>query len=275
MRRARLAVLTLALGLVGAPAARADQPPIVRPIGSQGGSDIQRGAALYAANCATCHGSRGQGVAPGSHPHGADNVEGTGPPLLGVGARAADFYLRTGYMPLGHPDDQPTRSRQRLHPDEVRALTKYVASLGGGPPVPPGGPGTGSVSRGLELFTEHCAGCHQVVAEGGIVTGAKVPPLDLATPRQIREAVRIGPYVMPTFSTKAISDHELEDIVAYVQYAKQPQDAGGWGINHLGPFPEGLVTWGIAIVVLIGGCVMIGTRLRGMGPSGGGGEEAS
>ena len=122
--------------------------------------------------------------------------------------------------------------------------------------------GTGSVSRGLQSFTDHCAGCHQVAAEGGVVTGARVPPLNEVTPRQIREAVRIGPYVMPRFSAKAISPAELEDLVAYVHYAQTPQDSGGWGIDHLGPFPEGLVTWFIAIVVLIGACVAIGSRLR-------------
>jgi ubiquinol-cytochrome c reductase cytochrome c subunit len=101
-----------------------------------------------------------------------------------------------------------------------------------------------------------------MVAEGGIVTGARVPPLDKATPRQIREAVRIGPYVMPRFSKKAISDRELEDIVAYVQYAQNPHDAGGWSINHLGPFPEGLAAWFIAIGVLLVTCIVIGTRVK-------------
>jgi ubiquinol-cytochrome c reductase cytochrome c subunit len=227
-----------------------------------GQSEQQRGAALFAANCASCHGSRGQGIQPGRGAHGGTNIDGAGPSLKHVGALAADFYLTTGYMPVDKPTAQPVRQRQPLYRDEIAALTRYVASLGSGPPVPPAGPGTGSVARGLEHFTTHCAGCHQMVAEGGIVTGARVPPLDKATPRQIREAVRIGPYVMPRFSKKAISDRELEDIVAYVQYAQNPHDAGGWSINHLGPFPEGLAAWFIAIGVLLVTCIVIGTRVR-------------
>jgi len=78
---------------------------------------------------------------------------------------------------------------------------------------------------------------------------------------QIAEAVRIGPYVMPTFSKRAISDHELDSIVRYVDYAKHPDDRGGWALGHLGPVPEGLVTWFIAAALAVGFCVVIGTRL--------------
>jgi ubiquinol-cytochrome c reductase cytochrome c subunit len=165
-------------------------------------------------------------------------------------------------MPLGAPDAEPQRKRPLFNAREQAALRAYVASLGPGPEVPTNRRSAGSVSRGLVSFSEHCAGCHQIVGEGGVVTGAKVPPLDHATPRQIREAVRIGPYVMPQFSAKSISDADLEDIVAYVQYAQHPHDAGGWSIGHLGPFPEGLVTWFIAVVALIVTCVVIGSRLK-------------
>ena len=248
------ALLTVAMLLVCASPAVAGQAPIVAPIPQPGQSVHERGAELFAANCARCHGSRGEGLPP--------RGKNGGPSLKAAGAQAADFYLSTGYMPLDRPTAQPVHQRQPLDRSDVRALTQYVASLGTGPPVPSGGPGQGSVARGLEQFTDHCAGCHQVVAEGGVVTGARVPPLDKATPRQIREAVRIGPWVMPRFSPKAISPRELEDIVSYVQYAQHPQDAGGWGIGHLGPFPEGMVTWLIAIVVLIATCMLIGKRMR-------------
>ena len=241
-----IAVAALALAPAGARA----QPPIVRPPESGALPAQQLGRELFAGNCATCHGSRGDGVAS------------RGPALRGVGRRAPDFYLRTGYMPLGDPHDQPERSRLQFREREIRALIDYVDSLGGGPSVPEPHPERGSVADGLQLFTEHCAGCHQVVAEGGVVTGARVPPLDRATPVQIAEAVRLGPYVMPQFSERAISDSELDSIVAYVRYAQDPDDRGGWGIDHLGPFPEGMVTWLIAGTLLVATCVLIGERLR-------------
>jgi len=218
----------------------------------------RRGAALYAANCASCHGLNGHGV-PTPTP-GANGIEGQGPPLRNVGARAADFYLRTGYMPLANAHDQPSRRHVVLTEAEIRALVGYVASLGHGPPIPT--PHPGSVPAGQRLFTDHCAGCHQAVAQGGYVTGARVPPLTDATDRQIAEAVRIGPYLMPRFSTKQITPAQLNDIVAYVDYTKHPDDRGGWSLGRIGPVPEGLVTWFLAAAALVVVCMLIGRRLH-------------
>ena len=188
-------------------------------------------------------------------------MTGLGPSLHGVGALGADFYLRTSYMPLGDPLSQPRRSRVLFSDRELGGLIAYVASLGPGPPIPTPHPERGNVSRGLKLFTEHCAGCHQVVAQGGYVSGAVAPPLQQSTPVQIAEAVRIGPYVMPRFSKKQISDVELNSIIRYVEYTKHPHDVGGWAIGHVGPVPEGLVTWFLGIAVVVGTCVVIGKRL--------------
>jgi ubiquinol-cytochrome c reductase cytochrome c subunit len=123
-------------------------------------------------------------------------------------------------------------------------------------------PAKGSLSQGFELFTEHCAGCHQAVAQGGYVTDTRVPPLQQSTPTQIAAAVRTGPYLMPEFSRRQISDSELNSIVAYVQSTKHPEDRGGWGIGHIGPVPEGMVAWAVAGIALIGLCVLIGERMR-------------
>jgi ubiquinol-cytochrome c reductase cytochrome c subunit len=224
-----------------AQAAPPSGPPVV--------TSARTGAALFAANCARCH-SVSRELQPGQ----------IGPPLRGVGALAADFYLRTGYMPLGDARDQPVRQRPRFTDPQIRALVGYVDSLGGGPAIPRVGPG--NVAEGRELFTEHCSGCHQVVAEGGVLPGAKAPPLDQATPTQIAQAVRIGPYVMPQFSQRAISDGQLNSIIAYVEYTNHPTDAGGWGISHLGPFPEGMITWLLAIPLLLVCCRAIGKARR-------------
>jgi len=251
--------LLVALALVWPLPAAAAAPP----------RQVEQGKHLYGRYCLACHGANGSGVpsAPsartGAGPGRAQTQQrGLGPSLHGVGAQAADFYLRTGYMPLESAHKQPRRSRVLFGEQEIDALVAYVASLGPGPPVPRPHPERGSVSEGLRLFTDHCAGCHQVVAEGGYVTGALPPPLDAATPTQIAEAVRIGPYVMPRFSNRAISDRQLDSIVRYVDYAKHPDDRGGWALGHLGPIPEGLVTWLIAAAVLVAVCMVIGRRLR-------------
>lgn len=54
----------------------------------------------------------------------------------------------------------------------------------------------------------------EIVARGGFVTGARVPPLQAATASQIAEAVRIGPYLMPRFTVAQISQAQLNSIIA-------------------------------------------------------------
>jgi ubiquinol-cytochrome c reductase cytochrome c subunit len=74
--------------------------------------------------------------------------------------------------------------------------------------------------------------------------------------------VRIGPYVMPRFSEKAISNRQLDSLIDWVDYTKHPDNPGGWSIGTLGPVPEGLVTWGIAAAALVALCALIGERSR-------------
>ena len=256
-------VIAVALAVTGVACAHAQPPPgITRPADERGMSALALGASLFAANCSTCHGIDGRGVSPRTSRPGIGDVKGLGPSLRDAGALAADFYLRTGYMPLARPDVQPERTRVLFSDKEVRALVAYVASLGNGPAIPNPHPETGSIGQGLRLFTTHCAGCHQIVGRGGVVTGARVPTLLHATPVQIAEAVRTGPYLMPRFSARHISDAELNSIVRYVLSLRDPPDRGGWAIGNIGPFPEGMVTWLLAAVVLIALCMVLGARLR-------------
>jgi ubiquinol-cytochrome c reductase cytochrome c subunit len=235
-------LLILAL-LVVAPAPAATPPQGVV-------ANVTQGKSLYAANCSRCHGSRGQGLRD------------KGPSLKDVGALGADFYVRTGYMPLNDPRAQPWRTRVLFTEREIRSLVSYVATIGHGPAIPSPQWQSASISSGKKLYTDHCAGCHQIAIAGGVLPGARIPSLNQATARQVAEAVRIGPYLMPKFSPKAITPSQLNDIVAYVQYAKHPDDPGGWAIGHLGPWPEGMVTWLLAASALVATCVLIGRRLK-------------
>lgn len=258
------AVLALAAtGLVAVAAAAPPRAGIVRPQDEGSLPARELGRQLFAGNCSSCHGSRAQGIARAPAGRGSGNVTGLGPPLTGVGAQALDFYLRTGRMPLGDPSEQPMRHRPYFDRREIAAIIGYVTSLGPlGPPIPAPRPENGRINAGLHLFTEHCAGCHQVVGRGGVVTGASVPSLQQASATDIAEAVRIGPYLMSSFSAKAISDDELDSIVRYVLSTRHPADRGGWGIANLGPIPEGVVTWLIAMVALVAVCVLLGKRVR-------------
>jgi quinol---cytochrome-c reductase cytochrome c subunit len=203
------------------------------------------GRRLFVQGCSSCHGFEAEGV------------KGHGPSLIGVGEEAADFYLRTGRMPLDRPDEEPQRGPSVYSGPEIHALTKYVGSLGG-PAIPEVHPEDGDLAEGQKLFTENCAGCHQIVGRGGMLPGAVVPDLSAANATDVAEAIRVGPYVMPSFGH--LSQSEINDIARYVEYTHDPEDKGGWGIGHIGPIPEGMVAWLLAGVALLFTIRLIGER---------------
>ena len=88
------------------------------------------------------------------------------------------------------------------------------------------------------------------------------PPLSDATATQIAEAVRVGPYVMPGFPKGQISDQQLDSIVRYVQFTREPDNRGGWALDNVGPIPEGMVAWFVGGSVLVLTCVIIGAPMR-------------
>jgi len=262
MTSVRWIAAVTAIAAFGAAGTALAQPQsgIVRPTTEPSTPSVALGQELFEGNCASCHGFAGQGI---SKPRpGAGGIMGAAPPLRNVGALAADFYLRLGLMPLSSIHDEPGNDRVLFSNKELKALTEYIASLGPGPGIPHPDPSSGDISQGQQMFTQHCAGCHQVDAEGGFVTGAKVPPLQGIKATQIAEAVRIGPYEMPSFSSKQISNAQLNSIIKYVLSTNHLDNRGGWRIGNIGPIPEGLVTWWIAVPLLIIVCVLVSRRFR-------------
>jgi ubiquinol-cytochrome c reductase cytochrome c subunit len=248
LRRAAVLLAVCCGGMAVWSAAAGGQDPPAVPAARDPGL-AQRGRDLYAQSCAGCHGEDLRGR------------KGQGPALRGAGAAAVDFYLSTGRMPLADPTDEPVRADPAFSRRDIDALVAYVSAFGG-PAIPAANPDGGDVARGKQAFTESCAGCHHVLARGGVVTGAFVPALTDATPRQLAEAVRVGPYLMPKFGQRQIDQAELDDIAAYVRAQRDPDDRGGWGIGNIGPVPEGLVAWLLAGVVLLGVVRALGERAR-------------
>src|SRR5262249_30649571 len=117
----RLALVAFAALVVAAPAAA-------------GNTQITQGSHLFGRYCASCHGVNANGVTTaksiGAGPGREQSQQkAVAPSLHGVGALAADFYLRTGYMPLQRLGLQPRRSRVIFSDPQIRALIAYVASL--------------------------------------------------------------------------------------------------------------------------------------------------
>jgi ubiquinol-cytochrome c reductase cytochrome c subunit len=238
-------LLALAITLVafpsapGAAAARqaATSPPDIRE--------------LYLADCGVCHGADGRGTA-------------RGPTLVGVGRASLDYEMSSGRMPLagvGRADDRPGAPLQplpnkaasdpkmnpRRHapaypPEVIRQLVDYTWELTGrgGPDIPH--IGHGDMAEGGALFRLHCAACHAWAGDGGALVQFQSPALHSATEVQIAEAIRVGPGQMPAFGDAALTEEQLNGVVAYVRYLRDPDDRGGEPLWHLGPFAEGALS---------------------------------
>jgi quinol---cytochrome-c reductase cytochrome c subunit len=254
------------LGIAGSSSGRSSagsaSPPTKRPI-NPGPGDlttsfpsnptlISQGRTLYDNGCSSCHGLALQGQ------------RGVGPALTGVGAGPIDFYLSTGRMPLQGPRIEPMRARPVYNTEQIHALIAFLTHNGAGPAVAPAAdPSAGSTAVGRVVFTEHCAGCHQEIGRGGLTVGAWVPNLQRATPLEIAEAVRMGPYVMPHFDSQDIDQHELNSLVRYIIWTRHPSNAGGWALYNIGPIPEGMVAWFIVLLALVIVARLIGERTEG------------
>ncbi len=204
-------------------------------------AQVRAGEELFLTSCVNCHGVGGVGT-PGY------------PSLVGVGAASADFYLRTGRMPLAFPGVQPPEKPQAFTDDQIVQLVAYVASLGDGPQVPDVDASRGDLSEGASLFLANCAACHNAAAAGGALSyGRHAPDLQSVHPTQIGEAVRVGPGDMPVFGPRTLSDDQIDSIARYVEYLHAPENPGGLRIGSLGPVPEGFVAWlvGLSALVLI------------------------
>lgn len=233
------------------PATKSPEPPGAgNPTRSFPDSPALRaqGFNLYQSGCSSCHGIALQGT------------PGVAPSLRGVGAGPVDFYLSTGRMPLEQPRAQPQRNTPLYSRAKINALIAFISSFGG-PPAPTADAAEGDLGLGFHLFTLDCAGCHQSLARGGITVNAQVPDLQNATPQEIAEAVRMGPYLMPHFDATQIDQHQLNSLARYILWTRQPANLGGWGLYNIGPIPEGMVAWFIGLAALVLVARLIGERM--------------
>lgn len=241
MRRAALALVTVAVAVAAVPAGAAPRR----------GGDPATGERLYVEGCSSCHGIDGRGTA-------------RFPSLIGVGPASVDFYLTTGRMPLDQPTVQAPRKRPAYSAGEIDDLVAYVTALDPddtGPPIPAVDPEDGSLVDGRELYTAFCAACHNSQASGGALgRDYFAPSLFAATPLQTAQAIRVGPGAMPLFNEETIAPEELDSIVRYVEYLKDPRDRGGLSLGRVGPVPEGLVAWVVGLGALLLAAFWIGTR---------------
>ncbi len=206
--------------------------------------DIATGQKLFKATCSSCHGLDAQGTSQA-------------PSLIGAGAAAVDFQMSTGRMPAKEVGAENGRGPVQFTQQQIYDIADYIASLGGGPPIPDAqgvSPAGADAGLGYELFSANCSQCHNAGLSGGALTyGKYAPALTQATPTQIYEAMLTGPEAMPVFSDGAISPQAKRDIIAYITQTRTEPNPGGFSLGRTGPITEGLVIFlgGMGFLVLI------------------------
>jgi ubiquinol-cytochrome c reductase cytochrome c subunit len=206
-------------------------------------SYIKPGAALFAQNCAVCHGPAAEGTS-------------IAPNLIGVGPATVDFWVSTGRMPATSTAQvEATRKPPRLNKLQSLEVAAFVNSLDPAVPfVPYVNLKGANLSKGASLFALNCAACHTITGAGdALAFDTFAPSLRAASPQQVAEAIRTGPANMPRF-TGNLSDSQVRDVVAYVtKKIQHPSNPGGAALGGVGPVAEGF----IALLIGVGGLVLI------------------
>jgi ubiquinol-cytochrome c reductase cytochrome c subunit len=242
----------------------AEQENAFRPPGVGLAENASGGKELYMRDCAWCHGRDGTGT----DERGPQILTGTnGPAFL-------DFVLSSGRMPLERPDQRMQRGDTIYSDTEIDEIVAYVESLGTeGPDIPTLALEDADLAHGGVLYQENCAACHSTTGIGGALTEGSggsavgpdrprivIPPVTDGTPVEIAEAIRVGPGDMPVFGDETFDDEDLDAIVAYVEYLKDPDDRGGASFGRIGPVVEGAVGWIIGLGLLLIFIRWIGTK---------------
>jgi ubiquinol-cytochrome c reductase cytochrome c subunit len=206
--------------------------------------DTTAGKELFQANCSSCHGLVAQGT---------DQA----PSLVGAGAAAVYFQMSTGRMPAKEVGAENERGPVKFTEQEIYQIADYVASLGGGPPIPTAEQVStegADTALGSQLFSANCAQCHNAGLSGGALTyGKNAPPLTQATPTQIYTAMLTGPEAMPVFADSVLPPQAKRDIIAYITQTRVEPNPGGFSLGRTGPITEGLVIFlgGMGFLVIV------------------------
>jgi len=216
-------------------------------------SQIEEGKKLYLEGCATCHGLAAQGSTDG-------------PSLIGVGAAAVDFQVRTGRMPLALPANQAPSKPKIYTSEEIESLAAFVASLAPGPAIPTEeqlNTEDANLAEGGELFRTNCAQCHNFAGKGGALSEGKyAPSLMDSDAKTIWEAMATGPQSMPNFPDSTMPEEEKKAIIKYIENLQGGESPGGLALGSFGPVTEGVFIWTAGLGVLLAAAVWIGAKVR-------------
>lgn len=182
------------------------------------------GAAIFAQNCAGCHGPRGEGF--------------FGPPLApaGFASLVSGMVQRGGILMPSFANAFTTQ--------QIDAVAAYVAQELADPVSH-----TADVAYGGQIYRLYCAGCHSATGRGGALTrGRNAPNIALYPPAEALAAMILGRRNMPSFAGTALDVRQQTSVGLYAEVLGDPPSPGGRGLWYLGPVPEGAAA---AVVLLI------------------------
>jgi len=211
---------------------------------AQASTQIAQGKSLFEQSCSSCHGLDAQGTTQA-------------PSLIGAGAAAVYFQMSTGRMPAKELGAENDRKPTNFTDQQIYAIADYIASLGGGPPIPSAADVStvgANTALGEELFSTNCAQCHGFAGAGGALTyGKNAPALNASTPTQIYTAMLTGPEAMPVFGDGTMTPQEKRDIIAFITDTRNEPNPGGFSLSRTGTVTEGLLIWlgGLGFLILI------------------------
>ena len=244
-------VILLLLGLVATGGLYSLLAPKPAQAAVAAADDVTGGRKLFLANCATCHGLNGEGIA-------------ANPSLVGVGAAAVDFQVGTGRMPLAGPAIQaPRGDTAKFNDEQIASMAAYVASLGPGPSIPSDQftKGDGDIARGNQLFKVNCAMCHNFAGSGGALSRGKyAPSLSDVSGKHIYEAMVTGPQSMPVFNDANLLPQDKNDVISYLAELDKDKNPGGMNLGNLGPVSEGMFVWVFGLGLMIAAAVWVGSK---------------
>ncbi len=226
------------------------------------GGDPQRGAQLFAENCAMCHGPTGQGrVGPNlSKTFSGINVNVELKQIIANGVKGA--VMPAWSQANGGP----------LSDQDIDDIIAYINTWGGGnapvapaptpvPVTPVAVAGiTGDATRGAQLFAQNCAGCHGSHGQGRVGATLQKDWPGIQPGLSIRQTIANGVRgaVMPAWSQAnggPLSDQDINDITVFIlSLQSQPPPTPQ-------PAPGGAISGVVAFVVLVLVAILVGGLL--------------
>lgn len=257
-------MLVVFFGLVLTGGGYAAATTTIAPI-TNSATSAEEGRKLFLANCATCHGTNGEGTS--TYRMGLSSKDSyeqqIGPSLIGVGAASVDFQVGTGRMPGQASGPQLMKKPVQFTDDQILAMANYVASLAPGPSIPAAKylEATGDVTHGGELFRINCAMCHSAAGAGGALTEGKwAPALNDIEAKHVYEAMVTGPQNMPVFNDSNLTPEDKQDIITYLYYMDNNSSVGGFELGSIGPVAEGIFIWIFGLGLIIAITVWLGAK---------------